>query len=331
MRINPLSPGYRPANIRRGKEHKLGSLTEKSVRDYFGDLGDEFDDIHKGVFFTPHPLVAYAYASDRQRIGYNDMGFDDVEDPPVFVGVKLQQPEYMDTDAMVTAQNILYVAQKQIRRSEDPEDEIDDFELLSDYARQDSYSLDEETGVGSLGGDVGTRPDGGKLLSALHDMVNYLDNNEIPPEVEPVDMSKEVRQYAIDLAKDIIPQSRVLQDVSEAEIMAVLVIKPIVGPDTKDLGPEVRDPTHHFEEWGELNEMTISDFDDWLLHPDQSFVVLQRAPLREIPLWHGTTLSAVREAYPGLIPPDKALEALEEASSYDLEAMRAEFEDEEDD
>lgn len=331
MRINPLSPGYRPTNVPRGKEHKLGERVEQEVRSYFEDLAEEFEDIHKGVFFTPHPLVAYAYGADRQKIGYNnDFDIYDIEDPVALVGVKLKQDEYMDTDALVTAMNILDVAQKTLRRADDPDD-IDDEDLMQDYGRSAFYSFGDLDGIRSIGGDVGTRPDGASFLIAVRDMVELLEEKGIPPEENPVDFPEEVRQQAVDWAKDLIPQSRVLQDVEEEEILAVVVMKPILGPETKDLGPEVIDPTHTFEDQGEVYDMSISDFDDWLIHPDQSFVVLQRAPLKEIPLWHGTTLSAVREAYPGLIPPDKAQEALEAASSYDLEALRAEYEEEEDD
>ena len=325
MKVNPLSPGYRPEKVPRGKEHKLESRVEDEVRRYFSDLGDEFDDIHKGVFFTPHPVVAYAYAWDRQTIGMNDFGSDDVEDPPVLVGVKLKQPEYMDTDAMVTAKNILDLAQKEIRRAEDPDD-IDDFELVEDYARSSGFSL-EDVPLSQLGGDIGNRPEGGDLVRAVHQMVERLEEEDIPPEEEPVDFPEDIRQYALDLAKEIIPQSRVLQDVNEEEIMAVLVMRPIMGEETKELGPEVQDPMNTFSEWEDLNDMSISDFDDWLTHPDQSLAVIQRAPLNEIPLWHGTALSYVREAYPGLIPLDRTEEILDAASTYDQEAMRAEYEE----
>jgi hypothetical protein len=170
--------------------HRLGTATEASLRRIFGDLGDEYDDLHRGVFVTEFPIVAYAYAANRSEFGENEFGLADVSDPPVLIGFDLKEQEYIDTDAIVTAAELLKTVMlpEFLELDEDDTDGIND--LFSDHARQDFYDLmDGSEIIKSIGGDIGNRASIFDLYRAALELQEFIvkqggtdtnDVNELP-------------------------------------------------------------------------------------------------------------------------------------------------------
>jgi hypothetical protein len=305
MRRNPLSPTPpRP----KGVIHRLGSSWEEKLRTLFGDLGPEFDDIHRGVFLTEYPVVAYAYAADRSLSGENDFGVEDVIDPPVLIGFNLQEEEYIDTDAMVTAQNLLEVAWNWEL------DEVDDEDLgdvFSEYSRSQYFdTMHEPRAVVAAGGDIGNRPDARAFFEAAKELQEALRRRDDDAE-DIYELSPEYRTLALKLAGEIVPQSRVLTEISGDQVACILVVHPMTW--NEEMGSALVDPEDELES-GPLTDM-IPALNRFIL---RHAVDVYPSGIRPstVKQWHGTSLSVARAAYPELISREQYHAAVKEGSTY---------------
>lgn len=323
MRRNPLSP---TPPVPAGKKlHRLGTATEEKLRTLFGDLGDEFEELHRGVFLSPFPIVAYAYAAARIETGENDFGFNDVVDPPCLIGVALQEPEYIDTDAVSVAKDLLYVASKY-----ELEEEPEDYDVVSDYCRSPFLDLSEPSSIYTVGGDIGNRPDAVAFYRAALDLQEFW-RQHISDDEDPSDIyeaPRVVREKALQLSASIVPQSRILSELPPEQVVQICVIHPMTW--NEEMGDALVDPMDSVEDGEPLTE-AIPSLNRFLLQNSHD---VYRAPSREKPTrWHGTSLSIARKAYPELISPAAYHEGLRAGSTYSPYAWQEweDFEDEEED
>ena len=134
---------------------------------------------------------------------------------------------------------------------------------------------------------------------------------------------RELKKNALELAHDILPQGRVLRDVGEDEVAAVVVLAPYVVSEEHRWFEEMPSPPFasikHFEECTEP-----SQFDSLIL---EEGTTIYGDPY-EANRWHGTSLSIAQKALPGILTPDKVEEALDVGSAYGSELPEEEDEDE---
>lgn len=322
---NPLSP---TPPLPSGRTHRLGEAHIQPIRDLFGDLDEGFDDIHRGVFLTDLPIVAYAYAEDRRETGENAFGLPDVVNPPVLIGLRIpEEDEHIDTDAMVTAMNLLDVAQ-QLRLDDHAfYEELEQVEdLIRDHSRSEYYSLTDES-LSSIGGDYGNRPNPYEFYEAVKQIAEALDQADISAAEELVDLPENIRELALKKAAELIPQSRLLREVHEDEVARIVVVPPfptmanIFGEEsefpTRD--PGLDDPGVPADEIGQVS--------NWLL--DEGTIIYEsgKKPNR----WHGTSLGIARRAFPRIVTFEVVNNGVRAGSAYDLDALEAEYEDEDED
>jgi hypothetical protein len=282
-----------------GRAHRLGELVEAEVLDFFDYPADE--NLYEGVHVTKHPIVASAYALARRQLDYDDYGRFDVVDPAVLIGLRVEDPTDMlaDADVLTTGKAIYDVALRAVDQDLDPED-LNDEETaedlwLSDYSWGPSWAFESYLGLQYAGGDFGNRPAYDDFVEAVQTLMKAaLDGKQ----------RYALRAMAKKLALKIVPQSRLLYDVEEDQVAAVVVLAPYK--------PSEDDP--YYEEtvgFIPLDDFeyleTPEAFDDVLL-ADAATVV---GDVDDVDQWHGTSLSIAAKAFPDLFPPNVLEEALE--------------------
>lgn len=314
MRHNPLSPTPPPP---KGKRHRTGDQHALKLRELFGHLDSGFDDIYRGVFVADIPLVAYAYAIARREVGENDFGLPDVVDPPVLIGLSIDpSEEHIDTDAMTAASNILSVAQL-IRLKEYDEEESE--EELRDYSRPEFFDF-SEFGLGYAGGSVGNLPSASDLRLEVDKMIKLLEEADIDPGEEPTEFPDDLLRAALQAGARIIPQARLLREVTAKEVAQILVVPPISNPEEADEFETTEIPFDLLEE----NEIYRADA--WLV--SQSVPIYQRGKANR---WHGTSLSIARKAFPEIVDGPTYHEGIRAGSAYDLDELEQDLNEEEED
>jgi hypothetical protein len=326
MRKNPLLVA--PPKPATGRLHRLGQRYTDEIRGVFGDLSEDFDDIHKGVFFSPSPVVAYTYAAERQDISENDYGLKDVVNPPVLIGIRSSGDEQIDTDALRVALQLLQsVIDYNPEGDPGDVDELEDDSFLEVQARARGYDLLEE-GLTGVGGTVGNYPDLAEAADAVRRLYKLVQSEGEWDVKDPADFSEDVRQAALDEAKGLLPQVRLLREVDSDEVCEIRVVHALESAGniaTEYLGPNRVIPTESLDVYGSLDEGAIEAFDEFLLQ--NSTAVYETGDTPE--LWHGTSLKIAQKAFPDLITHEKFWEGVALGSSYDLEELQREMEEEE--
>lgn len=314
MKNNPLSP---TPPMPKGKLHRTGEPHALKLRELFGHLDSGFDDIHRGVFIADKPIVSYAYAIARRGVGENDYGLPDVVDPPVLIGLKIDpSEEFIDTDAMTTAHDILKAAQTLRLENMDEDLEPEDLEdFLRDYSRSEFFDM-SETSLGALGGEVGNRPDSSEFYLKVQEMIKLLRAEDILPAEELTELPDEILEEALKSAAKIIPQSRLLREVTSKEVVQIFVVPPFSTGDEAEF-PERELP------FDQLTSDEVDVANSWLM--SQSTEIYQRSKTKAN-RWHGTSLSIARKAFPKLITPQVFAEGVRAGSAYDLDELEQEQE-----
>lgn len=309
MRRNPLlqsppKPG--------GRQHRLGSMTERSVQDFFRYVDPAVMDLYEGVHVTPHPIVAAAYALNRRRVAYNDLGMDDVVIPPVLIGLNSRAIEHLDADGYVTAKAIEDLAEQMEKdgvTSEDERFDEDVYELENDYSLEDytrkmhPEGFDPREGLAVVGGEVGNRPDYADFLRAVRAQLAFRE--------DPRNNEYDLLRNALKLAERIIPQRRLLQDVLSDEIVAIVVLAPYVpGADDRDYADM---PSPPFESLDAFEGMTEPEEFDRQLLADAT--VIYGNP-KDATAWHGTSLAIAAEALPEILTQKLQRKAYKAGSAY---------------
>ncbi len=335
MKNNPLSPT--PPDPKQGRKHRVGSRTDEGLRELFGHLGEEFDDIHRGVFVTDHPIVAYAYAWARLGDGDNDFGQEDVVDPPVLIGLNLPlEEEYIDTDAMVTAQELLNMAQliQQEEEEDDEDEESEALEFASGVTRDESYSLEDMYGLSGIGGLIGNFANKMQFYRAAKELSLMLEEQGVPAKEELVELPDGILEKALDKAASLIPQSRLLREVHGDEVVTIIVLPPI----RDDLYNKYQlkeyplvDPSEEIDTYGELDDAGIGMFNEYLLDQGSVLYMDPKGAMQDVNRWHGTSLSVAREAFPDIVTFARFHQGQQQGSAYDWDELEAEREDEEED
>jgi len=317
MRRNPLS--RKPPKW--GQQHRLGSITEREIKDLFRFVDPEVLSPYEGVHVTPHPIVATAYAMNRRRVAYNDYELLDVVNPPVLVGLRLEGAETLDADGYVTAKNILKVTEQFEKDGVDVDEFMDlvehgELEYFSDYSYEEE-PFDPSFGLQYSGGKFGNIPEYRAFVEAVKAQLIYQE--------DPSNNEYDLLRHALMLAQNIVPQSRILRDIYQDEVVAVLVLAPYQdGEESRD--DEMTSPP--FESLDAFEGMDQpEDFDSQLL----AYATVLYGDPRKANRWHGTSLSIAAEALPEIFSPEKVQEALEAGSAYskeDLEAYAASATDE---
>jgi hypothetical protein len=328
MKNNPLSPT--PPSPKEGRLHRLGSVTARRVRELFGHLSPQFDDVHRGVFFANNPVVAYTYAASRRGVGENDWGLTDVVDPPVLIGAFIPpDQEFYDTDAMVTAQELLVVGQMIQEEDAGERDNEEIYDYVKDMSRSEYYSF-MYLGLQSLGGDIGNRANAKDVYKAAKKIAIMLVALDIPTHANITEFPDRVLEVALEEASKIVPQSRLIREVHEDEVIALIVMPPIAEPDEEQEFPQ-ENPDDFLEESGELDADAIRKFDKYILDTGHVLYIKPGAAMRDINRWHGTTLNVAREAFPDIVTYARFHEGQQFGSAYDwdeLEREREELDDE---
>lgn len=321
-RRNPLLA--RPP-VAPGVAHRLGSAAAAEVQDFFAYVDDNVEDLYEGVHVTPHPIVATAYAMPRRKLDYNDFSLLDVVDPPVLIGFKLDGEEALDADGYVTAMHLDKTASKLIDDDVTPQDIDDDDEdgdlaedyYLTDYAWGPFWDFEPYFGIAYPGGMFGNLPAYGAFINALKDHMEAIASGEFDNE--------ELLRQALRRAHAIVPQSRIMRDVAEDEVAAVLVLAPYMpNEDSPEFDETASPPFVGLEAFEGMEEP--EQFDRQLLN--DGTVIYGDAD--EANRWHGTSLSIARKALPDIFTPALVEKAVEAGSAYDLEELAEEYEDEED-
>ena len=320
LRNNPLlaEPPVAP-----GKAHRLGSMAEAGVQDFFADVDESVENLYEGVHVTPHPIVATAYAMARRKNDYNDYGLYDVVDPPVLVGFKLDGEEALDADGYVTAKDLHELARQLIADEVTTEDFEDDHdgELqeqydLAGYTWGPFFEFEPYFGIAYPGGRFGNQPAYDAFVSALLEHMNAISSGDYSEE--------ELRKQALKRAYEIVPQSRIMRDVFEEEVAAVLVLPPYIPAEDDAAFEEA--PSPPFQDLAAFEGMeTPEEFDEELLE-DGTVVYGDASKANR---WHGTSLSIARKALPDIFTPVVVNEAMEAGSAYDLEELEEESDEEE--
>jgi len=290
----------------------------------FGHLSSDFDDLHKGVFVSPKPLVAYSYASSRQVVGDNEYGVPDVLDPPVLIGLNIPEDELLiDTDGVTTAMNLLKFTRELVASGESWED-LEDLEWgevdVSDYSRMSYYDM-SEFGPAFVGGDVGNRPSSADFLEAIQELVGYLQAEQVDTQTEIQEYPEEALNKALELAKGIIPQFRILREVDEDAVEEIIVLPPIMEPSGKTAEYPTTAVTDYYEF---LEEEGVDQLNDLLT--EEIGKRIHGLGTSDQLYWHGTSLSIARMAFPSLFEDSvDYADAVRKGSAYDLELMELEY------
>jgi len=312
MRRNPLL--RKPPKA--GREHRLGSLTEREVTNLFSAVDPAAKNIYEGVHITPHPIVATAYAMNRRRVAYNDYGLLDVVNPPVLIGFRRMEGEELDADGYVTAKAILDMAEQ---LEKDGVDEEGLQELTEEGALEDEYSFGDYAwqaqpfepyfGIQYPGGTFGNKAEYNAFFEAVEAQLAYQSDHR--------HNEYDLFRHALTLAEEIVPQSRILRDIYEDEIAAIVVLAPYIdGEDSRD--EEMMSPP--FESLDAFEDMEQpEDFNRQILN--DATVIYGR--LEDVDSWHGTSLSIAAEALPDILDFERKQDALEAGSVYSAEELEA--------
>lgn len=320
-RRNPLAA--RPPSPRHGREHRLGVLVAESVQRQFAHVDDNVHDLYYGVHVTKHPIVATAYALDRRKLNYNDFALIDVVDPPVLIGLRVDESEeHIDADGYVKAQDILRVARDLIQSGHDPDEvegDVDLYDEWHDYSRSGYFADDVlDYGPGYVGGSIGNYPDAGDFARAVACAMRAIEE-----QVSEDDLLR----LALRLAASIVPQSRVMRDLDEDDVVAVIVLAPYALGGEEDGEEDAKgEPFTCLGRFARLE--TVEEYDQAILADAEVLYGDPRAADR----WHGTSLSAAAEALPGILTHALVEEGKRLGSPYDhdaLEAAREEYLEEE--
>jgi len=308
MRKNPL---LQKPPVPSGRGHRLGSMTERSVRDLFRYVDPAVLDLYEGVHVTPHPIVAAAYALNRRRIAYNDLGMDDVIIPPVLIGLRVSGPEHLDADGYVTAKAIEDFAEQLEKDGVTSDDERFDYELaeleedysFGDNTRPEFFEFDPDMGLAHPGGEFGNRADYADFVSAVRQQLAFRE--------DPSNNEYDLLRNVLKLAQKIIPQSRIIRDVFEDEVAAIIVLAPYV-PSRDDRNYEDM-PSPPFESLDAFEGMSTPEAFDRQLLTDAT--VIYGDP-RKANRWHGTNLVTAAEALPSILTRKLVMEAERAGSAY---------------
>ena len=131
-------------------------------------------------------------------------------------------------------------------------------------------------------------------------------------------------------AQHIIPQSRLLREVHENELIAIIVLPPLREEGVEDTMEELsEDPMDFLGGSGDLDGLAIRTFDRYLLDTGHVLYIQPGSSMREINRWHGTSLSIAKKAFPDVVSPALYWTGVEYGSAYDLDELEREYEDQE--
>lgn len=319
MRRNPLlSKPPVPTGYGKGHRHRLGSMTEESVTKLFYDSDPMVRNMYEGVHITPHPIVASAYALNRRELDYNDYGYLDIVNPPVLIGLTIKNPEHLDADGYVVAKAIYDFGEQLFEDGVSSEDDL--FELEDDYSFGDytwnNFYFDPYLGLSYAGGTFGNQPEYGSFVRAVQEQLLLKKEHLVSDE--------DLLENALALASEIVPQSRVLRDIYEDEIAAIVVLPPYVPAEEDSQHEEM--PSPPFLDLSGFEQLeTPEEFDRALL--EDSFVIY--GDVSKAKTWHGTSLTTAATALPAILTPELQEKAIEAGAAYTLSDFE-ELEDEED-
>jgi hypothetical protein len=305
------------------KLHRMGELASRRVLDYF-----ELDDLYTGVHVTPHAFVALTYAIDRQVLGFNDYDMLDIVSPGVIVGIVPKDGNYgeLDADAYSTAQEFAELMQAiivdNVRQGLLLESVADILEVLENYEDEivdllGSSNLGELEyfGIGYGGGDIGNR--------ANPEIVREL----LPKAILAVIEGADLRKTAMRLAMRAVPQTRIMRDIYDTEIVHIV----IPAPYKLSAENPSYDTTPYFygiEEYVEASEDEINiDRLNYLTLRDGTTIYKKPHDPSKV-AWHGSGLEEMSAALPNLLTAELQQQAREAGSALDEDELREEFEDE---
>jgi hypothetical protein len=200
-------------------------------------------------------------------------------------------------------------------------------ELAEEGALEDEYSFGDYAwqeqpfelyfGIEYPGGTFGNQPEYGAFLEAVEAQLAYQSDH--------LHNEYDLFRHALALAKEIVPQSRILRDIYEDEIAAIVVLAPYIdGEDSRDaemMSPpfESLDAFEDMEQPEEFNRQILND------------ATVIYGSLEDVDSWHGTSLSIAAEALPDILNFERKQAALEAGSVYSAEELEAYAEESDED